>query len=66
MIVIIDAFLAPACRRNMSDKSLFEQYVLGRLTLANRIVMASLTRNRAGAGLVPRELAATTTIRLNP
>lgn len=43
----------------MTDKTLFEPYNLGRLTLANRFVMAPLTRNRAGAGLVPSELAAT-------
>lgn len=43
----------------MSDKTLFEPYALGDLTLANRVVMAPLTRNRAGAGLVPSELAAT-------
>lgn len=43
----------------MTDKTLFKPYVLGGLTLANRIVMAPLTRNRAGAGLVPNELAAT-------
>jgi N-ethylmaleimide reductase len=43
----------------MTEKTLFEPYTLGRLTLANRIVMAPLTRNRAGAGLVPNELAAT-------
>lgn len=43
----------------MSEKTLFEHYVLGDLTLANRIVMAPLTRNRAGSGLVPSELAAT-------
>lgn len=43
----------------MTDKSLFESYTLGSLTLANRIVMAPLTRNRAGAGLVPSEYAAT-------
>lgn len=43
----------------MSEKTLFEPYVLGNLTLANRIVMAPLTRNRAGAGLVPSELTAT-------
>ncbi|MBN6152290.1 alkene reductase [Xanthomonas sp. AmX2] len=39
--------------------ALFEPYALGPLTLANRIVMAPLTRNRAGQGLVPGELAAT-------
>ncbi|MBN3779415.1 alkene reductase [Burkholderia sp. Ac-20345] len=43
----------------MSDKTLFKPYALGHLTLANRFVMAPLTRNRAGAGLVPSELAAT-------
>jgi N-ethylmaleimide reductase len=43
----------------MTDKTLFEPYALGSLTLANRIVMAPLTRNRAGAGLVPGEHAAT-------
>jgi N-ethylmaleimide reductase len=43
----------------MSNQSIFEQYALGPLTLANRIVMAPLTRNRAGAGLVPTELNAT-------
>lgn len=43
----------------MSNKSIFEEYALGPLTLANRIVMAPLTRNRAGAGLVPTELNAT-------
>lgn len=43
----------------MTHKTLFEPYRLGRLTLPNRIVMAPLTRNRAGAGLVPNDLAAT-------
>lgn len=43
----------------MTQKSLFEPYALGPLTLSNRIVLAPLTRNRAGAGLVPSELAAT-------
>lgn len=42
----------------MTDKSLFEPYALGSLTLSNRIVMAPLTRNRAGAGLIPSEFAA--------
>lgn len=42
----------------MTDTTLFQPYVLGPLTLANRIVMAPLTRNRAGAGLVPNPLAA--------
>lgn len=43
----------------MPDKTLLEPYSLGSLTLANRVVMAPLTRNRAGAGLVPSDLAAT-------
>lgn len=42
----------------MTDTSLFEPYKLGSLTLSNRIVMAPLTRNRAGAGLVPGAFAA--------
>lgn len=42
----------------MSSKSLFESCTLGALTLSNRIVMAPLTRNRAGPGLVPSPLAA--------
>lgn len=43
----------------MTNQSIFEPYELGSITLANHIVMAPLTRNRAGAGLVPSELAAT-------
>ncbi|MGQ7859426.1 alkene reductase [Pseudomonas sp. 32A] len=43
----------------MNEKTLFEAYKLGSLTLSNRMVMAPLTRNRAGAGFVPSELAAT-------
>lgn len=43
----------------MSHNALFSPYPLGRITLANRIVMAPLTRNRAGAGLVPSPFAAT-------
>lgn len=42
----------------MTEKTLFEPYALGHLTLANRIVMAPLTRNRADKGLVPSEFAA--------
>ncbi|PWE52359.1 alkene reductase [Metarhizobium album] len=41
----------------MTDTTLFDPYTLGGLTLANRIVMAPLTRNRAGAGLVPSQFA---------
>lgn len=43
----------------MTNDALFQTYELGSITLANRIVMAPLTRNRAEAGLVPGELAAT-------
>jgi len=39
--------------------SLFEPVTVGKLTLSNRIVMAPLTRNRAGAGQVPPALAVT-------
>lgn len=42
----------------MTDTDLFSPYDLGGLVLANRIVMAPLTRNRAGAGLVPSRFAA--------
>jgi N-ethylmaleimide reductase len=37
---------------------LFSSYQLGNLQLANRLVMAPLTRNRAGAGEAPTALAA--------
>ncbi len=43
----------------MTNKTLFDPYILGSLTLSNRIVMAPLTRSRAGAGFVPSEFAAT-------
>jgi N-ethylmaleimide reductase len=42
----------------MTNNTLFEPYALGGITLANRVVMAPLTRNRAAEGLVPSELAA--------
>src|SRR3569833_3348899 len=42
----------------MTDKTLFESYTLGSLTLTNRIVMAPLTRNRAGRDFIPGDLAA--------
>ncbi|MGB9191358.1 alkene reductase [Acinetobacter haemolyticus] len=42
----------------MTDKTLFSSYQLGNIELNNRIVMAPLTRNRAGKGLVPSEFAA--------
>ena len=38
--------------------TLFDSFKLGDITLANRIVMAPLTRNRAIAGFVPNPLAA--------
>lgn len=41
-----------------SARALFEPAEAGALKLANRIVMAPLTRNRAGAGLVPGKFAA--------
>ncbi|MDD2870002.1 alkene reductase [Neomegalonema sp.] len=42
----------------MTDKTLFEPFKLGGILLSNRAVMAPLTRNRAGAGLVPGAFAA--------
>ncbi len=41
-----------------SPPSLFSSARFGDLALANRVVMAPLTRNRAGPGLVPSPLAA--------
>lgn len=42
----------------MTERSLFDPYRLGDLVLPNRIVMAPMTRNRAGAGQVPTDLVA--------
>ena len=43
----------------MSEIStLFQPFELGPITLGNRLVMAPLTRNRAGAGDVPQALNA--------
>jgi N-ethylmaleimide reductase len=42
---------------NRSARALFEPTRAGAIKLANRIVMAPLTRNRAGPGLVPGPLA---------
>ncbi|SCF27781.1 alkene reductase [Micromonospora mirobrigensis] len=39
--------------------ALFSPFALGKLELTNRIVMAPLTRNRAGEGQVPQEISAT-------
>jgi N-ethylmaleimide reductase len=43
----------------MPEATLFQPFTLGPLTLANRVVMAPLTRSRAGAGDAPRALNAT-------
>jgi N-ethylmaleimide reductase len=43
----------------MSEDALFQPAQLGAIAVRNRIVMAPLTRNRAGAGQVPSDLAAT-------
>ncbi|MEY4766074.1 MAG: hypothetical protein RI907_2747 [Pseudomonadota bacterium] len=40
----------------MSTSALYQPFQLGRVTLANRMVMAPLTRNRAEAGNVPGPL----------
>lgn len=42
----------------MADQILFTPYELGDIPLANRVVMAPLTRNRAGEGFVPGPLTA--------
>ncbi|KAB0265375.1 alkene reductase [Microvirga brassicacearum] len=42
-----------------ANDPLFQPFQLGDLSLPNRIVMAPLTRNRAGAGDIPGDLAAT-------
>lgn len=58
MLVIIEP--CSQLDQEMSDTpTLFEPYALGWLTLSNRVVLAPLTRNRAGAGFVPSEFAAT-------
>ena len=44
-------------RQTRSARALFEPAQAGALKLANRIVMAPLTRNRAGRGLVPGPFA---------
>src|SRR5271154_1913666 len=43
----------------MSDVSILSPFQLGPLTLPNRVVMAPMTRNRAGPGNVPTALNAT-------
>lgn len=42
-----------ASNQTSSDAALFQPFQLGGITLANRMVMAPLTRNRAEAGNVP-------------
>jgi N-ethylmaleimide reductase len=49
----------PLNNRRTRVANLFESVQLGSLVLANRVFMAPLTRNRAGADGVPGELAAT-------
>lgn len=44
--------------QRLSAEALFEPVRVGGLHLANRVVMAPLTRNRAGPGLVPGPFAA--------
>ena len=48
----------PRTYQTRSPQALFERADVGALQLYNRIVMAPLTRNRAGPGLVPSALAA--------
>jgi N-ethylmaleimide reductase len=43
----------------MTHADLFQPFPLGPLTLPNRVIMAPLTRSRAGAGDTPRALNAT-------
>jgi N-ethylmaleimide reductase len=45
--------------QNAQDVDLFSPYKLGPLQLPNRLVMAPMTRNRAGPGEVPSPLAVT-------
>lgn len=40
----------------MTSNTLFDPYALGAIPLSNRIVMAPLTRNRAGLGFTPGDL----------
>ncbi len=48
----------PRTYQTRSTDALFERTEVGAFNLANRVVMAPLTRNRAGEGLVPSVLAA--------
>ena len=49
---------SPLWEQRMTASKLFEPYTLGDITLSNRVVMAPLTRNRAGKGFAPSEFAA--------
>jgi N-ethylmaleimide reductase len=49
---------SPLHQSDMSNKTFFDSYALGANTLKNRIVMAPLTRSRAGKGDVMSELNA--------
>lgn len=51
----LEAFMTQSYEHGRG-RSLFEPTEVGLLKLANRIVMAPLTRNRAGPGLVPTSL----------
>jgi N-ethylmaleimide reductase len=56
-LVLHASALKSSADTDMSASKLFEPYTLGPITLANRAVMAPLTRNRAAAGFVPGPLA---------
>ena len=45
--------------QNIENVDLFSPYKLGPLELPNRVVMAPMTRNRAGPGEAPGALAVT-------
>lgn len=50
---------SPSLTPDPAVRALFSSYQLGPITLANRIVMAPMTRNRAAEGNVPTALNAT-------
>src|SRR6202051_67566 len=50
---------ADKCGVEMSSVDIFSAFRLGPLDLPNRVVMAPMTRNRAGPGNVPTQLNAT-------
>ncbi len=55
---VSDPISSDASGADATESDLFQPVRLGPLTLANRIVMAPLTRSRAGKGDVPRALNA--------